>query len=511
MSASKKKQQRREAVDVEKVTEAQAKQAAYKKKARLYTIIGIVVAVLVVVLLVWNSGIFQKNATAATIGDDKLSVAELSFYYYDVRQMYAQYGMIDSNMNDAETVLNSAEGTTYQDYFLEQALSDAQRYHVLYEDALKEGRTAADVKDSVDAQIANLKASAKAYGYDYKAFLKALYGRYATPALVEKMLTKSAVADQYYSSIGSDKLESYTTEELEAYYNEHADDVDTITYSYLYFRAETGDTTGKTDEEIADLKEAAMEAAKADAEQALEYYEGDMEVSVLIEKTAPSTSADHTSSVGVGSISSTYSEELLALEPEQAAIVESEGLGYYVVIFHSKERNETKSANVRHILIQAANTTDASGKAVAPTEEAWATALAEIEKIKAEYESGAQTGEAFAALANKYSKDGGSNTNGGLYEQVTKDYFVTEFDQWLFAEEGRNNGDVALIRHEGDAATEQYPYWGYHLTYFEGWDETEWELYVRQVCAQNYMDEWMNGLCEVSPAALASASNNVGR
>ena len=162
MSASKKKQQRREAVDVEKVTEAQAKQAAYKKKARLYTIIGIVVAVLVVVLLVWNSGIFQKNATAATIGDDKLSVAELSFYYYDVRQMYAQYGMIDSSMNDAETVLNSAEGTTYQDYFLEQALSDAQRYHVLYEDALKEGRTAADVKDSVDAQIANLKASAKA-------------------------------------------------------------------------------------------------------------------------------------------------------------------------------------------------------------------------------------------------------------------------------------------------------------------------------------------------------------
>ena len=131
--------------------------------------IAISLAVLVVVLLVWNSGIFQKNATAATIGDDKLSVAELSFYYYDVRQMYAQYGMIDSSMNDAETVLNSAEGTTYQDYFLEQALSDAQRYHVLYEDALKEGRTAADVKDSVDAQIANLKASAKAYGYDYKA------------------------------------------------------------------------------------------------------------------------------------------------------------------------------------------------------------------------------------------------------------------------------------------------------------------------------------------------------
>ena len=89
MSASKKKLQRREAVDVEKVTEAQAAQAAYQKKARLYTIIGIVVAVLVVVLLVWNSGIFQKNATAATVGEEKISVAEMAFYYYDVRQMYA--------------------------------------------------------------------------------------------------------------------------------------------------------------------------------------------------------------------------------------------------------------------------------------------------------------------------------------------------------------------------------------------------------------------------------------
>lgn len=511
MSASKKKQQRREIVDTEKVSEAEAKQAAYKKKARLYTIIGIVVVVLVAALLIWNSGIFQKNATAATIGDDKLSVAELSFYYYDVRQMYAQYGMIDTNMDDANTILNKEDGTTYQDYFLAQALSDAQRYHVLYKDALKEGYSVDSVKATVDSQIANLKASASSYGYDYKSFLKALYGRYATPALVEEVLTKSAVADQYYSNIGTEKLDSYTAEDLEAYYAEHVDEVDTITYSYLYFRAETVDAEGKTDEEVEALKQAAMNTAKADAEQALEHYESGMEVSVLIDKTKPYTSADHTSSVGTGSISSTYADELLALDPDQAAIVESEGLGYYLVIFHSKDRNETKSANVRHILIQAESTTDSSGKTVAPTEEAWAAALAEIEKIKAEYESGAQTGEAFAALANKYSDDGGSNTKGGLYEQVTKDYFVTEFDQWLFAEEGHNTGDVALIRHEGDTATEQYPYWGYHLTYFEGWDEAEWQLYVRQTSTQTYMDEWVNDLCEASPATLAAASKNVGR
>ncbi len=516
MSASKKKQQRREAVDVEKVNQAQAEQAAYKKKARLYTIIGIVVAVLVVVLLVWNSGIFQKNATAATLGDDKLSAAELSYYYYDVRQMYAMYGMIDTNMDDANTIFNEAEGTTYQDYFLEMALSDAQRYHALYEEAVKAGYSAADVKGTVDAEIANLKSSASSYGYDYKGFLKALYGRYATPAMVEELATKAAVANKFYSDTGLAKLESLTAEELEAYYAEHPDEVDTVTYSTLYFRAETVSSTGEngeklSEEEVAALKEAALADAKAQAEEALEFYNGGMEVSVLIEKTAPYTSTDHTATVGINNISSLYRDQLLELGAEEATIVEQESLGYYVVIFHSRERDNTLTANVRHILVQAATTTDDSGKTVAPTDEAWADALAKVEEIKAEFEVGAQTSEAFAALANKYSDDGGSNTNGGLYEQVAKDYFVTEFDQWLFSEEGRNTGDVELIRHEGDAAAEQYPYWGYHLTYFEGWDEANWQLHVRNITTDSAMDQWIEDLCDAYPAALASGANSIGR
>lgn len=511
MSASKKKLQRREAVDVEKVTEAQAAQAAYQKKARLYTVIAIVVAVLVVALLVWNSGIFQKNATAATVGEEKISVPEMSFFYYDVRQMYVQYGMIDNAMDDAKTVLNKETGETYQDYFLKQALSDAQYYQTMYNEALKAGYSAADVKSGVDAQIANMKSTATAYGYDFNSFLKTMYGRYATPELIEKMLTKLSVADLYYNTVATEKLNSYNDQELEAYYADHVDEIDTVTYSYLYFRAESVDTEGKTDEEVASLKQAAMDAAKADAERALEYIENGMEIEAVISKTAPSTSADHTKVVGTGNISAAYSKELLAMDPEQADIVESANNGYYVIVFHGKSRSETLSANVRHILVQAASTTDASGKYVAPTEEAWAKALAEVEKVQAEYESGAKTGEAFAALANKYSSDAGSNTNGGLYEKVTQGYFVSEFDDWMFAEEGRQNGDVALIRHEGNAETEQYPYWGYHLTYFEGWDEAEWKLYVRQSATTTYLNEWKADLAEAAPSALANGAKNVGR
>lgn len=516
MSASKKKQQRREAIDPTKVTEAQAKQAAYKKKARRYTVIGIIIAVLVVILLVWNSGIFQKNATAATLGDDTLNVAELGYYYYDVRQVYAMYGLISSSMDDASTIYNESEGTTYRDYFLECALSDAQRTHALYSDAVAHGYTAADVQSTVDSEISNLKASASQYGYDYKSFLKAVYGRYASPAVVEKLLTRAAIADLYYSNTTSETESSFNVSDLDAYYAEHPDDVDTVSYSYLYFRAESvnsidNDGNERSEEELAALKEAAMADAKADAEQALKFYEGGMEVSVLIEKTAPTSSADHTSAVGTSNISSLYRDQLLELAENEAAIVEQESYGYYVIVFHSRGRDETLSANVRHILIQAATTTNEDGDTVAPTEDAWAAALAEIEQIKAEYESGEQTAEAFAALAEKYSDDGGSNTNGGLYQQVTEGYFVTEFNDWLFAEEGRAVGDVAVIRHEGDAESESYPYWGYHLTYFDGWDEAAWQLSVRDTLTDDAMDQWLTDLCDACPAALASGSKNVAR
>ena len=169
MSASKKKMQRREAVNPELLTEEQIKQAEYKKKARLYTIIGIVVVVLVAALLIWNSGIFQKSATAATIGGEKVSVAEMS-YYYHTNQYYTTYTNYYGISED--TVYNEEEGTTFGDFYLEQALADAQLVYAIYNEALANGHSVSDVKDEVDAEVENLKATATAYGYDYKTFLK---------------------------------------------------------------------------------------------------------------------------------------------------------------------------------------------------------------------------------------------------------------------------------------------------------------------------------------------------
>ena len=91
MSASREKKQRQGAGPSEKALQAQQQQAAQKRKAVIYTVIGVVIAVLIAALLIWNTGFFQARATAATVGDTELTTAEVSFHYHNARNTYYQY------------------------------------------------------------------------------------------------------------------------------------------------------------------------------------------------------------------------------------------------------------------------------------------------------------------------------------------------------------------------------------------------------------------------------------
>ena len=71
------------------------------------------------------------------------------------------------------------------------------------------------------------------------------------------------------------------------------------------------------------------------------------------------------------------------------------------------------------------------------------------------------TEENFAALANENSEDSGSNTNGGLYEQVTKFTMVPGVNSFLF-EEGHSAGDTGVVLGESSSYT------GYHVMYYVG-------------------------------------------
>ena len=83
-----------------------------------------------------------------------------------------------------------------------------------------------------------------------------------------------------------------------------------------------------------------------------------------------------------------------------------------------------------------------------------------VKAIEDEWLAGEATEDSFAALANEKSEDAGSNTKGGLYENVYKGYTVKEFDEFCFA--GHQHGDTAIVYGETSS------YAGYHLVYFVG-------------------------------------------
>jgi uncharacterized protein HemX len=84
MSASTERKNRQAAREAGTDKKMLAQQEAEKKAAkskRQWTIGSILVAVLLIVILLLNTGFVYKHTTAATVGEEKFSPVELSYYY----------------------------------------------------------------------------------------------------------------------------------------------------------------------------------------------------------------------------------------------------------------------------------------------------------------------------------------------------------------------------------------------------------------------------------------------
>lgn len=521
MSASREKKQRQNTGPSERSAKLQQEQAAQKRQIIIYSVIGGVVAVLVAALLIWNSGFFQARATALTLGNEQLTTAELSYYYYDARYYYASMGAylgFDTTKGDDEQFFSEEDNQTYRDYFMETALKSAQRDLALAEQAVKDGHTEDEIRDSLDATIASFKSQASSGGYSYGAYLRAVYGPYMTPEVFEKMTARSLMAQLAKSEKGNALYESYQQSDLDAYYEENADALDTIEYSHLYFAIPTvndKDADGNVlpDEELNKLKQDAKDGAKKDAEDALEAVKGGSSFQSQIDKYELSPSSnynnvDHAKVVGTTSISSAYKDQLLKLDKDAVELVESDS-GFYVISFHDRYLVDEATRDVRHILAMAESTTGEDNKLVAPTDEAWAAAKAKMNEIQAAWDESGKTEDDFAKLANEKSDDGGSNTKGGLYERNPKDKFVPEFDEWVF-DAARKSGDVGMVQHSAEEGATS-GYYGYHLIYYVGENEAVWMGSAREALAEKALETWNEEMGNGVAAALTSGADYLGK
>lgn len=529
MSASKKKKLRSE--NGEKLTERQLAEQKEAKKVKLYSIAFVVVMVVLIAAAIavgvsrsiTSSGVHEKNTIAATVGDHELSNAELSYYYMDYVNNYANtYGSylslfgIDSSTPLDKQVFDDETGMTWADNFISEAAASAQSVYALVDAAQAEGFTLPqEQQEQVEIMANNLDSYAQIYGYSSTdAFLKAQYGNGASKdsylAYYQRGLLASAYQDSHQDSL------TYTDDQIRE--ADAQDPVKYSSYSYAQYHIpvskfltggttdDSGATTYTTEEReaaIAAAKEAIAPLTEATTVEALNEAIAAMEINADTEAAA-SVYTDQ-ASTGINS----YLSGWITQDNRQAGdvtCIEIPGTttdengdevdtitGFYVVLFTGKNDNLTKLVNVRHILVSFQGDAQEDGTY---SDEAKEAARASAEEILNQWKSGDATEDSFAALANENSTDGGSNTNGGLYENVFPGQMVAAFNDWCF-DSARKSGDTGIVETN----------YGYHVMYFVGTaNQTYRDYQIENALRSEDMETWYHSLVDSYTVTMGDTS-----
>ncbi len=513
MSASqdkKRRQAERESGSSPKTLAEREAAVKARKERRTWTIVGVLVALFVVVIVLLNTNLLYTGTTSVTVGNYKFTNAEYQYYYTTAYNNFTyQYGSYASLLGldtsadlDEQTVQSSLftmlgleipeslqpadeEETaefTWDDYFRETALQNMAQVTAIWDAAVKAGYTLSEeAAEEINSTIASFETMATANnlrGAD--GYAAVIYGKGVTASLVRELLERAYIAEEYSADI-YESFE-YSADEINAYYDENADAFDAISFDYYLVEAEkvevtetvtdeeTGEETEETNEEVTDET---MAEAKEEADSLLEAAQsGALSFAEAVAETmGDEAEATEIKSLFGYSVTSGYgvmAEWLLdsAREPGDMAVLENEGVGYYVVCFNSRSDNsDYNGVAFRHILVNVEDE-DEDGEF---SEEEIEAAEQKIQEIRDEWISDGETEDAFAALANANSDDTGSNgsslysTEGGLYEHVAKDQMVEPINDWIF-DDARQSGDSEIIY------VESSNYTGYHLVYFVGED-----------------------------------------
>ena len=472
----------------------------------------------------------EKTATYVTIGEHEIKKAEYDYYFYSgVNTMYSYYGSYLSYMGldlsqDFSTQYYS-ETMTWQDYFDQQAVMQLQQVYALEDEAEAKGFEY-DAAEDVKAFEESIKSAASSVGYPVNDYLKASYGNYATMKEVKTFVERDSITSAYYASLS--EAEEVTDEEISAYYEENKDNYDSVDYLVCTIEAdipseetveetvtETAEETEAetlSEEEQAEIEaqeQAIVDAAMAEAKTAADEMLG----KITDEASFETLSADYASNADVEVHKENVKKSAVASADvatwlfdgvrkagDKTVIEDTVGNGYYIVYFLDRYLDESKTVDVRHILVPFATvetTEEMTEEEIAAAEEAAKEeALATAESIYDEWQEGDKTEDSFAALAETHSTDTGSNTNGGLYEAVAKDEMVTAFNDWIF-DETRKAGDSDIVETE----------YGYHIMYYVADNEMAWKLDIDSILRTNKMNEYMTALVETYE--VVDENNNI--
>lgn len=448
-------------------------------------------------------GVLQKAAQIGYVGDEHISFAEYKYYYLTTYNSFwsqtyqaSYYGTnlgyeYDITLTPEEQTTTYTDGNgnemTWVEYFRQQALDTAQQYLAYYQEAQKKNITLDESeKKEIEDSIEELRETANAYnnddsgnkGYSLNAYLRLQYGNGITESFIKKQMEIEALAKKYLTAMSDEIKESYSDDKIKEEYNKDPD-------SYLYtdirlyqFTIETVTAEDGEDEDAVAKKQ--KEADKKTKEDANEMYkeikdeksfincaknlnaddkEYDADAATLI-KSYRKNAQSESDTYNLSSINSDLAEwafdkntkqndkKLITIKGEDDAVTG------YIVALMVNPKHDVETVSVRHILFK---TVDDSNNAL--SDEEIKAAKTKASETLAEWEAGDKTEESFADYAKELSEDPGSQSDGGLYEHITPNYMVTEFNDWVF-DDSHKKGDCEIVETS----------YGYHIIYYVGKD-----------------------------------------
>lgn len=165
--------------------------------------------------------------TAATCGDDTMTVGMLNLYYWQQYYSFASsYSMYLSYLMDTSVPFDQQmydETTTWQQMFLEGALGMYGRISAVCQEGRKAGYVLGEEEQEyLDTLEENLNADAAAYGYeDANAYIQEAFGPMVTMEDYLRFVSDNIYANCYLNELVAQQ--SYTEEDISAYFDEHAE------------------------------------------------------------------------------------------------------------------------------------------------------------------------------------------------------------------------------------------------------------------------------------------------
>lgn len=549
------------------LSEKQKREQQETKKLKAYTWTFAIIMILVVAIVVGVvvtplvDGVIRRVSHAVTIGDHKLSAADLTYFYYDSiseyqQQIYSQYynsfGNYWSIMLGFDTTkpLNEQKydnDKTWADHFMDLAIEDAKGVYALYDDAMAKNYKLSDEEQkNIDSYEESMDLYATYYGYsNVKSWLRNTYGNGATKESYLEYFKVCATASAYLTEY-SDKLE-YKPEDYRAYEKDKFDDYSTVSYVHytLNYTAYLGEGTkgedGKTTwtdeqhEEARKALQADIEILKAaeitdkesfdKAIQALPVNKIDKDST---KKAPTSTEVKHAFFENISlstnvvdwlkETTTTDGEVKSAREPGELKAFEvytyedheddehehGDDCGcertvdaYTIVLFTERCDHTAKMANVRHILVKFEGGTTDKDKNTVYSDAEKAKAKEEAEKLLKEWMDGKATEESFGELANAKSDDNNGKVTNGGLYEDIYQGRMVEAFENWCFAEGRKTGDTGIVETE----------YGYHVMYYSSTDEMSYrDTMIESDMRTEDTKEWHDGLTEKIPFTLVSLS-----